>query len=190
MKQQVVIVGGGETHDNHVDYLKWLGKQEFMPGTKHTGWKDTLQEDLGNDFEVIRTHMPNSQNANFSEWEAYFDTVVDYINEGAILVGHSLGALFLLEYLSRFDIGAKALILIASPAHWCGTFPYEPNWFSGINPPIHIFHSEDDNIVPLKSAYILKSDILKAEMHIFKDKGHFYMQTNFPDLVKVIKKIK
>ena len=185
--KQVVIVGGGETHETYEDYLAWLGNQEFnLSGNKPTGWKDTLQEDLGKDFQVIRPRMPDSQNAEYEEWEIYFNTVVAELDDQAVFVGHSLGGLFLLNYLSNHFLAPRATMLIATPAHDCGSFMYPGTTGKDLGK-VHIFQSLDDTVVDPGDAYRIKADILSAELHISKDSGHFYMQTNFPDLVRVIK---
>lgn len=185
--KQVIVIGGGETHETYEDYLAWLGSQEFnLSSTRPTGWKETLQEDLGSGYQVIRPRMPDTQNAEYDEWELYFNTVIDAIDDQAVFVGHSLGGLFLLQYLSTHFVAPRATIFVATPAYDCVSFLY-PHTNKDYGK-VHIFQSLDDTVVDPGDAYRIKADILEAELHIYKDSGHFYMQTNFPDLVKTIKK--
>lgn len=187
--KQVVIVGGGETFDMYEDYLRWLRTTEFDIFSKASGWKSNLQEDLGPEYQVFNLRMPNPNNASYLEWRIYFTSINQHFERDAVFVGHSLGGLFLLQYLSEYNLVPRATIIVGTPAYDCGTFKY-PLGGKGRNlGKLHLFHSEDDNIVPLRNAYLIKSDILSAHMHINNGSGHFYMQTNFPALVKVIKSL-
>ena len=187
--KQVVVIGGGETWADYEDYLHYLRNHEFDIFSRSTGWKDTLQEDLGKDYQVIRPRMPDSQNAKYEEWIEYFLNISQHFESDAVFVGHSLGGLFLLRFLQEYNLEPRATIFVAAPAYNCETFFYSVGDYSDNLGKVHIFHSEDDEVVPLKSAYVYKSDLLDATMHIKKDSGHFFMQTNFPELVKTIKSL-
>ncbi len=45
--------------------------------------------------------MPNKTNAQFEEWKIWFEKFIPFLNDGVILVGHSLGGVFLAKYLSE-----------------------------------------------------------------------------------------
>lgn len=184
--RQVIVIGGGETHDTYEDYLDLLRHQEFNPNSSSPGgWKSNLQEDLGDGYEVIYPRMPTPNNAKWLEWKAYFHNIDDYANNGAVFVGHSLGGLFLLRYLSVYNLEPKGLLLVATPAQTCGTFEYKHGGGYNLGE-VHIFQALDDHIVDPGDAYRIKADIMSAKMHIYNEGGHFYMQTNFPELVKCI----
>jgi len=64
MKKQIIIIHGGETFDTYKDYLKYLKDYEIdFEKLKRKRWKDNLEEELKNDFEIIKPQMPSARNA-------------------------------------------------------------------------------------------------------------------------------
>lgn len=60
MKTQVIVIHGGDTFETYEEYLTSLKEFEVdLNYFKKSGWKNFLQEKLGNDFEVIAPKMPN-----------------------------------------------------------------------------------------------------------------------------------
>jgi hypothetical protein len=45
--------------------------------------------------------MPNPMNARYNEWKILFKKIVLLLDDNVILIGHSLGAIFLVKYLSE-----------------------------------------------------------------------------------------
>ena len=80
-------------------------------------WKELLQQELGDDYQVLTPPMPNKTNARYEEWALWFKHLSSLFNDGVILVGHSLGGIFLAKYLSEqtVPVKVKATILIAAP---------------------------------------------------------------------------
>lgn len=68
------------------------------------GRKEKLQEQLGSDFLVYQPQFPNKQNAQYPEWKLFFEKTIAQLEDGLILIGHSLGASFLVKYLSENKI--------------------------------------------------------------------------------------
>src|SRR3989344_1444366 len=69
MKNQVIVIHGGDSFDNYRDYLKFLRswKINFDDYIQNrAGWKKNLAKKLGKDFQVILPNMPNSFNAKYS----------------------------------------------------------------------------------------------------------------------------
>ncbi len=119
MKKQIVVIHGGDSFDTHEEYLSFLKSFEINDLSYFTGenWKTTLQERLGDNFDVILPRMPNPLNARYAEWKIWFDKLVPFLDDGVILVGHSLGGIFLAKYLSenKFPKTITATILISAP---------------------------------------------------------------------------
>ncbi|MDR0369151.1 MAG: alpha/beta hydrolase [Candidatus Peribacteria bacterium] len=61
--------------------------------------------------------MPNKQNAKYKEWKIVFEKIVDKLDNNFILIGHSLGAMFIVKYLSEHTINKtiKKTLLLATP---------------------------------------------------------------------------
>ena len=118
MKKQVVIIHGGDTFESHKDYVKYLMEFEIdLDDMMKKGWKNSLTKELGEGFEIIRPRMPCHQNAKYDEWKLWFEKFFQIIEDEVILVGHSLGGIFLAKYLSENNFPNKILatFLLAPP---------------------------------------------------------------------------
>lgn len=133
MMKQIVVIGGGDafpTYDAYLSFLKNF-KAENIDYFKETpNWKSSLQEVLGDEYEVLAPRMPNKSNAKYVEWEIWFEKMFPFLNGEVILVGHSLGASFLAKYLSeeqfpkRFSQHSLLLDLMTrmANARWLNSF--------------------------------------------------------------------
>jgi predicted alpha/beta hydrolase family esterase len=117
--QQIIVIHGGTTYSDYDQYVsdlstKKLFKERFV--YKPT-WKELLRQTLGTEYEVLSPSMPNKNNARYSEWKIWFKHFSELADENCILIGHSLGAIFLAKYLSEetFPRTVKATVLIAAP---------------------------------------------------------------------------
>jgi len=193
MKRQVFVIHGGdsfETYEAYLDFLKnWkINFEDYL--IDKNDWKRTLREKLGPDFQVIRPEMPSKRNAKYLEWKMWFEKFIPYFEPGVILVGHSLGALFLAKYLSENRLPQKtgAIFLMATP--WGeGDFSLSDDLgllnFQG---PIYLYHSEDDRVVSASNLNEYKSRLNNIIVRVFKDRGHFN-QEELPELVEDIKSV-
>ncbi|MBM3257608.1 MAG: hypothetical protein FJZ05_00020 [Candidatus Nealsonbacteria bacterium] len=198
MKKQVVIIHGGETFKSYKDYLIFLKKSEIeIKSSKVKKWKETLAEKLGKEFQAIYPKMPNPMNAKYKEWVIIFEKLFPFLRNNLILVGHSLGGVFLAKYLSenKFPKRIKAVFLISAPFGKKGK-KYSladfklPKSFKNLEKQannIVICHSKDDKVVPFSDMKKYAKALPGAKTIIFKSKGHFN-QSSFPELVKEIKK--
>jgi predicted alpha/beta hydrolase family esterase len=202
MKKQVMFIHGGDSFTKREDFLRYLTKVEIrnLPSNQTGGfWTKTLREDLGEEFEVFMPSMPNSQNAKYDEWKIWFERHYDYLKDGVILVGWSLGGMFLAKYLieNKPKVAIKALVLLAAPCGYfddsegndCGTFQFDPQQLPEITKSvknISIWHSEDDFVVPFEHVRSYEKYLPEAEIVLFSDKNHFLV----PTLSELISKIK
>lgn len=200
-KQQVFFIHGADAHSSYEMFLNQLRTMPIrdLPGnTKFKKWKSTFAEDLGSDFEVFMPTMPNKQSAKYDEWKIWFERHFEYLNDGVILVGGSLGGFFLAKYLveNELPFSLKALIL-TSPAFEVenfggedgGDFVYDTSKVRNLlktTQNIVIYHSEDDPIVPYQHALKYKEALPEAELITFEDKNHFLIE-EFPELIAKIK---
>jgi predicted alpha/beta hydrolase family esterase len=146
--------------------------------------------------------MPCDKNAKYEEWEIWFKKHIPFLKDkNPVLIGHSLGAIFLLKYLSENNFPKKIsqLHLIAPAVYDDGLGPEKLSTFKSDLKKIkkiekkckelHLWHSKDDNICLFKNSEIIKSIIPSINFHIFKNKGHF-KDYSFPEILKVIKNLK
>lgn len=202
MKQQVVFIHGGDSFSKQEDFLQYLKETPIrnLPGSeagKH--FTQTLREDLGDNFEVFMPSMPNKQNADFGEWSIWFERHFAYLGEEVVLVGWSLGGMFLAKYLSENEVPflVKKLVLLAAPCgtcespdgNDCGNFQFEPANLSSIADKaqkIVILHSNDDFVVPVSAAHAYKSHLKSAELIIFEDENHF-LSPEFKEILDILR---
>lgn len=194
--KQVCIIHGGTTFETNKDYLADLDAKELKYDRLlyAPDWKSWLGTKLRG-FDVLLPKMPNNANAQYDEWALYFSKIVPLLRNDVVLVGHSLGSIFLAKYLqeNKLPIRIKKLILIAAPyndesAESLGSFKLSSaKKLSGTASEIHLMHSEDDPVVlPIElDKYI--TDLPEAAVHRFKSRQHFNTPT-FPELLKLIKK--
>jgi predicted alpha/beta hydrolase family esterase len=200
-KQQVVIVHGGTSFKKYGDFIRFLKIEELTIAKlkPRKGWKLSLESRLGGAYEVLQPRMPNPNNAKYEEWKLWFEKLSPLLRNGVILVGHSLGGLFLAKYLSenKFPKKIAGLVLIAAPfsradenvrpSDFAKLFSLEK--INSQTRKIILFHSKDDPLVPVKEVERYKAALPSAKALIFSRKGHFG-QEQFPELTREIKKLK
>jgi len=198
MKKQVVVIHGGDTFDSYEEYLNYLKNTPInLERFKRKGWKDTLEEKLGKNYEVIAPEMPSWNNAKYLEWKIYFKNLLHHVRPNAIFVGHSLGSIFLAKYFSENEYPKKALavILVATPYAVKGEkgmadfiLPKSLSKFSDQVENIFLYHSIDDPMVSFSDLKKYKKALPTATERVFKDRGHF-ISSKFPEIVREIKNL-
>jgi len=200
MKQQVVAIHGGDTFDTYKDYISFLINRKIDPERlkPKRDWKNTLLEKLGENYEVLLPRMPNRTNAQYKEWKIWFERIIPFFQKGTILIGHSLGGIFLPKYLSENTIAKtiKAVILVAAPfddgdsEYSLASFklPSSLKKFSKKIDKIYLIHSKDDSVVPFKNLEKYQKALPNAKPMIFYNREHFGQGT-FPEIVKLIKSL-
>jgi len=196
-KRQVVVIHGGETFASREDYISWLRAEEFaLEGQGVVRWKGRLQDELGEWYEVIQPRMPNSFNATYEEWEIWFEKYLPQLSQDLILVGHSLGGIFLAKYLAEKEVGKNILgtFLVAPPFDSADSeysladfvLPDSLDLFATQSRVIHIYFSTDDPTVPFADLAKYQAKLPNARVSVFSDRGHF-KQESFPELVEEIR---
>jgi len=196
-KTKVIFIHGGDSFDNYEEYLENLQKTPAKWNQKINKWKDSLDQFLGSDYKVCQLAMPNSQNANYMEWQIQFDKIRETLDYKTVLVGHSLGGIFLAKYLSENQLIQKIsqLHLVAAPFEGVGNFVLESennqNWekIQKNCQQIYLYHSTDDSIVNFENLAKYQGKLPEAQSLVFATRGHF-LQSEFPELVEQIKKNK
>jgi len=197
-KPQILMIHGGMTFKSHKDYLNWL-KTRKIRLTKDPYWEADLEEKFSKRFEIIRPRMPLQDNAKYKEWKIAFETYLPHLRKNFILIGSSLGGIFLAKYLSENKLPQKALSVfivcapfdndldgedLAGGFHLKGDLSLiEKNCKN-----LYLLFSEDDDVVPVAHAEKYRKKLKNAHIGIYKDKkGHFTAPT-FPEILEMIKK--
>ena len=180
-KDEVVfIIGGGETFDTYNDYISWLREFKLRESKQAPSWKSWLTDQLvAHEMRVIRPSMPNTLNARYEEWEIMFEKYLALTPRAPLtLVGHSLGAMFLLKYFSlypRLSKRVRSVHLVAPEFEQAHSFavtreelPNDSKFFW--------YQSSDDTVVPYESSSFRvarEGGLDKNRYRLFEDRGHF-----------------
>lgn len=196
MPQDIFIIHGGNTFDRYEDYVVSLKIKEMSrEKLQRMDWKMNLGKNLGPAFEVFVPEMPSKQNAKYAEWKIWFERLIPLMHEPVILIGHSLGGIFLAKYLSEELCSKKirATLLVAAPFHTqAETFSaaHESSLADFILPDhvtrlreqageLFLYHSPDDEVVPFVSLEKYRQALPGAHIRVIEQRGHFNQDSFF-----------
>ena len=197
-KKQIFIIHGGMTFKNRKDYLHYLKNREVSL-EKSKSWKGSyLDKNLGKNFEIIRPQMPLQDNALYEDWRIHFERFIPYIRNNVILIGNSLGGIFLAQYLSENKLPKKVLstYLICPPfddtcigEDLVGGFKLKKDLslLEKNSRNLTLMFSKDDDCVPVDHAEKYRAKLKNAKIIIYKSKNGHFRISNFPEIVKMIK---
>lgn len=198
-KNQLVVINGGSPFNSYDQYLQFLKSIE-IDFSRYLGerkyWKSHLRKDLENDFEVVMTEMPSKMNAKYIEWEIWFQKIIPYLRDNVVLLGHSLGGIFLIKYLNEnpFPVKISAIFLLAAPFNDEALEPLgdfklaqDLSKITELTNKIYLYQSEDDPIVHPSEVYKYQKAFPNATLRLFKDKGHFHKLEEFPEIIEDLK---
>ena len=198
--KSVILIQGGDSYSKREDFLEALRTQEVRDpyGPRFTErWSDRLGAAIGEEFEFMIPAMPNHANAQFDEWSIWFERYLEIAQHELILVGWSLGGMFLSKYLIENDLEPQSLFILGAPCgtyddgtgNDCGSFQFDSKQLGKLTErtnDIHIFHSEDDFLVDFSHAEQFMAELPEATLHAYTDQNHFLVP-EVPDLVAAIK---
>jgi len=197
-KPQLFIIHGGMTFKNRKDYLNFLKTREVSIKPRIRWGDEYLTKKLGKDFEIIKPRMPLKDNAKYAEWKIHFERHFPELRDNVILIGSSLGGIFLSKYLSENQFPKKILAtyLICPPFNnsltgedLVGGFKLQADLslLEKNSPNLYLMFSKDDDVVPIAHAEKYRQKLKKAKIIIYKSKnGHFDIP-KFPEIIKMIK---
>lgn len=131
--------------------------------------------------EAAAPQFPDPKHPDIPAWLRVFDGAVGRPDDGLVLVGHSLGCLIVLRYLSDLETDVKiaGIVLVAGMVETAGWRP--PALF---DPPLDFdkiratatrricFYSDDDDkVLPERTKELAK--LIDADLVLDSGKGHF-----------------
>lgn len=197
--QQIIVIHGGTTFKDYDEYLNYLSNKPLKIDrfTYQSTWKERLQENLGSDYQVLLPSMPNKTNARYNEWKLWFDHISSLFTDDCVLIGHSLGAIFLAKYLSEndFSVKIKATILVAAPYDDESDEDLTDFKLNGLSDRLSaqggrlvFFNGTDDPVIPISDLAKYQHELPSAEFILMSAPDHF-MRADFPELVNLLKEI-
>lgn len=192
--KQVLVIHGGTSYDSYDSYINDLQASQlsYERMKRQSKWKEWLAEALP-DTDVLLPDFPNKQNAQYEEWVIQFEKIIPYLQSNAVVIGYSLGAMFLAQYLHAnvLPVTVSKIILIAptyddDTNEQLGSFKVASAvGLERSAAEVHLMHSEDDPVSPFAELQKFIDDLPTAHVHIFEDRSHFF-QATFPELVEII----
>ncbi len=197
-KTQILIIHGGMTFKNQKDYLHYLKTKKLRTKEKISWNDDYLDKKLGRNFEIIRPRMPLQDYAKYNDWKIYFERYISYLKSNSILIGNSLGGIFLAKYLSenKFPKKILATYLICPPfdntitgEDLVGGFKLKSNLslIEKNSKNLYLLFSKDDGSVPISHAKKYEKKLKNAKIIIYKSKNGHFQITKFPEIIRMIK---
>lgn len=195
MRQQIFVIPGGDAFATYDEFIAFLKDYEVSLNRLRTvRWRSKLPDSLGDGFDIFVLEMPNRYNAKYLEWKIWFEKYLPLMDETIILIGTSLGAVFLAKYLSENSLSknVRATFLVAPPYSRDGEKEL-PEF--GITTPLKkleeqggklfFYHSKDDPVVAFSELTKFQHELPNATYRIFEDRQHFN-QEDFPEIVEDI----
>jgi predicted alpha/beta hydrolase family esterase len=151
----------------------------------HDAWDrklvDSLERGLGPNYRVRYPRMPNEADPRYETWKPVLVAELDSLDDGAILVGHSVGGTILLNLLAAQHVNFKpgALILIAAPFIGKGGWPSDEikprTDFAERLPaalPVFLYQGTDDEVVPASHVRFHARLIPNATVRLLSHRDH------------------
>lgn len=193
----IIYIHGWMTFKSEDDYFDYLSNRPISIEERKKWDGEFLSEGLDDKCTIVKPYMPCKDNARYFEWKIHFERYLPFVDNKTILIGKSLGWIFLAKYLSENQLPDKVLSVYLVCPPFDNTLPDEDLvwWFelwedlsllynNCIN--LHLIFSEDDPVIPISHAQKYKSKLSEWQLHIYKDKWHFSI-AEFPEIVELIK---
>jgi uncharacterized protein len=181
-KKQVLFVHCGGTqglHEGSSDLVAWL------------------RVVLGPPYEVLYPKMPNPDQPTYEQWKQKLENELASLDDGIILIGHSLGGSVILKYLSEEKIPKKidAVFMIGSPfwgkRNWrVNEYVLKENFVTSL-PDIrefYLYHSRKDVVVPFKHLSYYARQLPFANVRAISGGEHLFT-TGLPEIARDIKSL-
>lgn len=195
---QILFIHGGMTFKNKNGYLNYLKKRPITIKKKVRWAEAYLDKELGRNFEIIRPRMPLQDYAKYLDWKIHFERYLPYVRKNLILIGSSLGGIFLAKYLSENKFPKKILSTYLICAPFDNTIKGE-DLVGGFNlktdlsliernsKKTYLLFSKDDDVVPVSHAEKYRKKLRNAKIIIYQSKNGHFKISKFPEIVKMIK---
>ncbi|MFA6285159.1 MAG: alpha/beta hydrolase [Parcubacteria group bacterium] len=143
--------------------------------------------------------MPLQDDAKYSDWKIHFERFFPKLRNGVILIGSSLGGIFLAKYLSenKFPKRILSTYLVCPPfdntltgEDLVGGFKLKSDLslLETNSKNLYLMFSKDDEVIPVSHAEKYREKLKGAKIMIFKSKNGHFKISKFPEIIEMIKK--
>jgi len=171
-------------------------------GNPEENWFPWLKYELEKlDCRVFVPKFPTPENQSLENWLNVFKDYKQYLNENSIVIGHSLGPVFLLNIIEKLDKPIKAAFFVSGFLDLLGNPDFDNINKSFIEKSFDwqkikrnclkffIFHSDNDPYVPLAQAEELAKN-LGVDVILVKNADHFNEKAGYNKFDLILEKIK
>jgi predicted alpha/beta hydrolase family esterase len=141
---------------------------------------ESLRHELGRDYTVRYPSMPNEADPHYDTWKPKLLSEIDDLEDGAIIVAHSIGAAILINLLAKEQPKRKpdAIFLISVPFIGAGGWPADE-----VNPPSELdehlpdvpmffYQGTADKTVPPHHLKLYAKAVPQAAIRELADRDH------------------
>lgn len=197
-KPQILYIHGGSTFSERAAYLKFLKNRQVSTGERVRWNESYLDRQLGGKCEIIRPKMPCPECANYGDWKIHLERYLPLLRRNVILIGSSLGGIFLARYLAENKFPKKILAAYLVCPPFDNTLPGE-ELCCGFRLPrdlsllekncrrLTLLFSKDDQTVPLAHAEKYARRLKNTVPIVYENKNGHFKVPEFPEIVKMIK---
>ena len=142
---------------------------------------ESLQRELGQDYEIRYPRMPSEDDPHYATWKTTLEREFGTLQDGAILVAHSVGGTILVKVLAEQSSVRKfgAIFLIATPfvgdGGWSADELQSPPDLGARLPkgvPIHFYHGLEDEVAPPSHIEHYARAVPQAHVHRLRGRDH------------------
>ena len=168
---------------------------------KYDHWFPSIAKKLEqNGVEVCRPEFPTPEAQNLQNWLKILEKEELGIDEETVLIGHSTGAVFILDILDERDLEIEAAFLISGFTGKLHDERFDPlnetfaerdfnfQKIKDSSQEFYIFHSESDPYVPLEKAAELAPK-LDANLELVAGAGHFNTESGYTEFSELWDKL-
>lgn len=156
------------------------------PGENWIPWLKNRLEAVRHNVYVPKFPTPDGQNLN--NWFEVFKNYEKYLDSDSALIGHSIGAVFVLQILNKFG-PVKAGFIVSGFAKLLGNPEFDPinktfvesfDWgkIKENCENFFVYHGDDDPYVPVQMGKEI-ADNLGARFRIIEHGGHLNEKAGF-----------
>jgi predicted alpha/beta hydrolase family esterase len=151
----------------------------------HDEWDNrlvaSLERELGPDYAIRYPYMPNEADPEYAVWKAALKAEIAGLDEGPLLVGHSIGGTILINALADEPPAQapRGVFLVSAP------FVGKDGWPTGDigsmsdlgarlpdDLPVYLYHGGEDETAPIAHAGLYEAAIPQAVVHRIPGRDH------------------
>lgn len=167
------------------------------PGENWFPWLKNQLEKLGS--KIIIPKFPTPENQTLDNWLKTFEGIKTDINQPICIIGHSLGPVFILHAVDKFNIQLNSAIFVSpfaekldnpefdkvNSSFYKTSFDYGK--LKKLIPKSYVFYSDNDPYVSTRHS-IDFADSLESQKIQIKGAGHFG-EREFPEILQLCKEL-